>query len=269
MGRVPADRDSTGWAGERRRLSSDQVRQELLGTAHRLISEHGLSVGFDHIQLEELIRLANLPRSSVYRIWPNRTAFLEDLLEHLFAAAPGKGADMPERTIAGAEEQLAARQDLLATREGRGILLRELVRVVSLRNYEELRSDPDWGTYNSLLAAASGSAAAGMHDTIVRAVARTEESYVSRMAELYDRLLPILGRRMKAGLTTAQLALLGSSLSEGLARHYALRPDMVSDEIEYRQADEPAAAWQLIGIGFLQLAEGMTEDDPDSPLNRN
>ena len=52
----------------RRRLSEAELRERILGTAFEMLTKSGgLTVSLAHLNMEELIRIADVPRSSVYR----------------------------------------------------------------------------------------------------------------------------------------------------------------------------------------------------------
>ena len=48
-----------------------------------MISSGGLTVSLDHISLEQLIRDADVSRSTVYRRWPHKDLFFSDLVREL------------------------------------------------------------------------------------------------------------------------------------------------------------------------------------------
>jgi AcrR family transcriptional regulator len=62
----------TGLARRARRLPEEQTEHLMLQTAVAMVRRSGLTVSLDHISLEDVIRAANVPRSSVYRRWPTR-----------------------------------------------------------------------------------------------------------------------------------------------------------------------------------------------------
>ncbi|PPH71197.1 hypothetical protein C5C90_15000, partial [Rathayibacter sp. AY1D4] len=62
------------------RLTREQVRTRLLDAALAVVRAEGLRVGVAHLPLEDVIRSAGVPRSTVYRIWPTRQAFYDELI---------------------------------------------------------------------------------------------------------------------------------------------------------------------------------------------
>lgn len=66
--------------GRRTRLSDAQTERRMLDAALATLAEHGMSVGLDDVRLEDVIRAAGVSRTSAYRRWPTRDAFVQDLL---------------------------------------------------------------------------------------------------------------------------------------------------------------------------------------------
>ena len=76
-----------------KRIPADEVRVRMLDAARDVVATSGLTVSFDHLPMEEYIKKAGVPRSSVYRIWSTREEFVADLIGEVFSAARGCGAD--------------------------------------------------------------------------------------------------------------------------------------------------------------------------------
>lgn len=64
----------------RQRLSDTETERRMLDAALATLAEHGMSVGLDDVRLEDVIRAAGVSRTSAYRRWPTRDAFVQDLL---------------------------------------------------------------------------------------------------------------------------------------------------------------------------------------------
>src|SRR6202042_1901068 len=118
----------TGLGRRGRRLSDQQTEQRMLRAAARMISSTGLTVSLEHISLEEVIRAADVSRSTVYRRWPHKDLFFSDLVRELARnATPTLLAEEREliRQIVG------QRSDWLETAELRQSLVAELLRQLS------------------------------------------------------------------------------------------------------------------------------------------
>src|SRR6201992_4243137 len=136
------------------RVPAEEVRERMLKAGRELALEAGAALTIEHLRLEEVIQRARVPRSSVYRMWPYREGYIDDLLCYL----AGPGSFFSDRPISDPDTSSAAAQvvsdnvELLATPAGRRALLCEVVRVACARNYEELSASPTWRLHMALLA---------------------------------------------------------------------------------------------------------------------
>ena len=101
----------TGLARRRRRLPEDETERRMLRAALAMVHQTGLTVSLEHISFEDMIREADVSRSSAYHRWPHKDLFFSDLvLELARNPTPGIVADemnMIGRTIAGRLDRLA------------------------------------------------------------------------------------------------------------------------------------------------------------------
>src|SRR6201999_1743853 len=122
------------------RVAAEEVRQRMLDAGRDLALAAGAALTIEHLRLEEVIQAARVPRSSVYRLWPYREDYIDDLL--IYLAGPGSFfSDRPvldPDTAAVAGKVLTDNPHLFATQEGRRALMCEVVRVAAARNYDEL-----------------------------------------------------------------------------------------------------------------------------------
>src|SRR6516164_7519707 len=65
------------------RVAAEEVRQRMLDAGRELALEAGAALTIEHLRLEEVIQRARVPRSSVYRLWPYREDYTDDLLCYL------------------------------------------------------------------------------------------------------------------------------------------------------------------------------------------
>ena len=66
----------------------------MLDAGRELALEAGAALTIEHLRLEEVIQRARVPRSSVYRLWPYREEYTDDLLCYLAGLGAGS-ADRP------------------------------------------------------------------------------------------------------------------------------------------------------------------------------
>src|ERR1700727_1257906 len=76
-------RASTGLARRGRRLSDQETERRMLSAARSMLAGSGLTVSLDHISFEDIIRAADVSRSTVYRRWPYKDLFFSDLVKDL------------------------------------------------------------------------------------------------------------------------------------------------------------------------------------------
>src|SRR6201995_5316022 len=103
------------------RVPAEEIRQRMLEAGRKLADEAGAALTIEHLRLEEVIQRAGVPRSSVYRLWPYRADYIDDLLCHLagggswFSGRPV----LDPRTFADVRQILEENAELLATLDGR------------------------------------------------------------------------------------------------------------------------------------------------------
>src|SRR5579863_5776464 len=100
----------TGLARRGRRLPEEETEQRMLRAALAMVRAAGLTVSLEHISFEDVIREADVSRTSAYRRWPHKDLFFSDLVLEL-ARDPAPGIftaelDMIQRVVAGRLEEL-------------------------------------------------------------------------------------------------------------------------------------------------------------------
>src|ERR1700723_558031 len=136
------------------RVAAGGGRQRKVDARRHLALEAGAALTIEHLRLEEVIQRARVPRSSVYRLWPYRDEYIDDLLRYL----AGAGSLFSDRTVfdpetfSVASRVLTDNRRLLATPEGRAALLREVVRLTAARNYQALSESAPWRLHMARIA---------------------------------------------------------------------------------------------------------------------
>ncbi|BCT77030.1 hypothetical protein SCMU_28720 [Sinomonas cyclohexanicum] len=258
---MPTPRGSATHWGEHspgRRLPAAETRERLLSAAVRMLRATGLTVSLEHLSMEELIREADVPRSSVFRIWGSKANFFSDLLLELIRpeSAFSSGYDLE------ADAQIMAlvqrHQHLLATPEGRRAVLEEVVRVGI-----ELYSDRVFGSqtfrFHAALGAALPTIPEPQRSRVEAALADAESTYVAHLAGLYEAIMPAVHLRPKEGLTTTDVAAAGSALVQGLAERRRMLPELAGHTLMRPGIGGEPVAWTLGAIAFLAIVDGMAE----------
>ena len=261
------------------RVAADEVRKRMLDAGRELALESGAALTIEHMRLEEVIQRARVPRSSVYRMWPYKDDYIDDLLCYL--AGPGswfsdrpahdpETADLVKRVLAGNEH-------LLATPEGRRALLREVVRVTVALNYELLSESVHWRLHTALIATLGSTRSGEARRKIAAALEEAQSVSRDAMVELFGFLASALGFRLRdPGRTAEHMQLAGGLLVQGMAlRNVQVRTAMGdTEEVVHVDAllnaplpgpglnGEPAQ-WTLAAFAYLGVLEAFVELDPD------
>lgn len=243
---------------KRKTMSEEELTQRMLNSAVEIIQEHGLTVSLDHIEMEALIRLADVPRSSVYKKWKSKDRFLVDLMVALVKPTDGQGAAFDPSTLEASSRVIQENADRLATPEGRDAVMREAIRLGARRNFDALLESPSWQTYVALNVALPV-----LDDEDARqvqgALQAAERHFITSMATFYDKSLPVLGRRTKPGVTTSMIAAAGAAVVEGLANRLVSNGQLISTPIMMPGMDGELVEWHLAAVGFLAIMEALTE----------
>jgi AcrR family transcriptional regulator len=260
---MAASQAPTGLARRGRRLSDQETEQRMLRTAVNMVSSAGLTVSLDHISLEEVIRAADVSRSTVYRRWPHKDLFFSDLVKELARTAT---PTIMATEVALIGEVFAERADWLDTPAQRRELVAELFRRLSLLDFQMLSGSPEWRTYVALHASFMSLADAELRAEVQAALADSEREHLSRVAGAWEQLAGLLGYRLRPelGTTFADLAALLDATMRGLVIMAQSMPELGQQRIAARSLTAGATVgWSLPALGLASVARGLIEPDPD------
>jgi AcrR family transcriptional regulator len=262
----------------RQRLSAEEVREKMFEAAREVLFLQGVTVSLEDLGMDEVIFRAGVPRSSVYRIWPYKDDFVNDLLIDLAGPSWRGTAAFDEETIKVAIEVVRNNWNRLSTAEGRRAVLLEAVRTGATRNLDGIVDSLEWPIYVALIATSRG-ANKQSDENSQRLVARLEQAesqFIIFMGDFYAAMSQMLGLRPKEGYTYRQLAAAGAATVEGLALRRVLfeansdnrasSPTSVLEsvvEAKLRHPEDDSHDWSIAAIAFQGILDAFTESDPN------
>ncbi|WP_432733093.1 hypothetical protein [Microbacterium sp. MM2322] len=258
---MPEHSEDKTWGSVARapRLSSEESRQRVMGTAVGMLERTGLTVSLEHLNLEDLIRAAEVPRSAFYRLWPAKDRFFADLLVELATTSESNDTMFYPGTQDVAYGVIEKYELLLATHDGRVAVLREVARVATRVNFEHFSESVSWRSHVTLVATANSLADAEHRDRVAAALQETERRFIERTADFYGTALAGLGFSFYPGASAELLAGLGAAVVEGLAQRRLVNPDLVDTIIMKPGVDGELVEWHPASLGFWGILEALVD----------
>jgi AcrR family transcriptional regulator len=269
------------------RVPAEEIRQRMLEAGRELANEAGAALTIEHLRLEEVIQRARVPRSSVYRLWPYRDDYIDDLLCHL----AGGGSWFSDRpvldpgTFADVRQILAENAGLLATLEGRRSLLCEITRVTVTRNYAGLTESTPWRLHMALVATLGSTRSGQARKRIAAALEDSQRRSREMMVTVLVQLAGVVGLRprnpaytldhmaLAGGLVVQSLALrnvqiqaaIGAPEGPGMASasDTALVDGLLNGPLPGPGLHGQQAEWSLAAFVYLGVLDAFIELDPD------
>jgi AcrR family transcriptional regulator len=252
---------STGLSRHPRRLSDQETANRMLDAAVAEVNRDGLTVSLDHISFEDIIRNADVSRSSAYRRWPYKDLFLSDLIRELARkAAPPLAAD----ELALIRQIVAEHVAGLEEPELRHRLMMDLIRQLALLDFQTVYASPGWRTYLALHATFLSLADGRLRDEIQHILATSERDRMSRVAQAWQRLAALFGYQLRPGADSfASLVTLLSATMRGLVIMALSMPEIAEQRTDMNSfGADRVGEWSLAAIGFASLASAFLEPDP-------
>ncbi|MFC4337721.1 TetR/AcrR family transcriptional regulator [Salininema proteolyticum] len=246
----------------RPRLSDKETEQRTLRAAMDLVHDTGLTVSLKHLSLEKVIREAGVARAAVYRRWPNKDEFFNDLLLEL--AKGVEPAELGEVFSRVPARELAAELAPLAdTARGRWEIAVEIVR--RSNDFDGARGSRAWRTYLALHATFLSLDDGPLRERVREALARSEEGFIRRIADSYRFFCGVLGIRIKpeAGLDFDDLATMASSAFRGVLLMAPTVPALAETVPDSDPLGAGRRRWRLEGLALAGMVGMCLEADPD------
>ena len=222
------------------------------------VKAEGLQLDYANIELEDLIRAAGVPRSTVFRIWPDRAAFVADLVRALFEADPGFETGFDDETLRFIEQAVTGSADAASSPDEQQAALREVLRAAVAHNMAAVEDTIAWRAYRTMSAALSSGDAVPGGDEIRVLLSEIVGRYLDRMAELYRVLNAAFGLRMRAGLDERDLAVAVMATIDGMGDHRRINPEMIDRPRTVALGVEGARDWHLAGIAISGIHTAFT-----------
>jgi AcrR family transcriptional regulator len=239
----------------------------MLQAAIRMISDTGLTVSLEHISFEDVIRQADVARSTAYRHWPYKDLFFSDLVMELAKSA---GPEIVADEITLIRQILSERQDWLETPQLRHSLILELIRELALLDFRSILDSPQWRTYLALHATFPALADGELRDQVQAALAHAHAEHVALVARAWQQIAGLFGYRLRPELATSfeTLATLLSAVMRGLVITALSTPEVAT---RLTMAAPAGAAgtepWSLPAMGMASIAMTFLEPDPATEWN--
>jgi AcrR family transcriptional regulator len=252
----------TGLARRSRRLSDQETRDRMLRAAIEMINRTGLTVSLDHISFEEVIRDADVARSTAYRHWPYKDLFFSDLVTELARNATPTIIDDEIRLV---RQILGEHIDWLATEQSRHRLVVELIRRLATLDFEAVFTSKGWRTYLALHATFSSLTDGDLRDRVQAALAQAEAARTAQIARAWTQLAELFGYRLRPDLATSfeTLATLLSATLRGLVITALSTPDIATRTMLASPfGAEGAQQWSLAAMALGSIATAFLEPDP-------
>jgi AcrR family transcriptional regulator len=231
------------------------------------VNRSGLSVGFEHLSMDEIIWAAQVPRSSVYRIWETKGSFCSDLMIEIAESSFKRMTD--DETLRSCVGVIRSNTDLVSTVLGRRELVREVIRVGVERNYYAVVDSMGWQAFISISAALLGDFPIGVRKVTEAALIRANSKFIEQQARLHHWIASVTGHRMKAEHKENYrlFAVLCSALVEGLALRHVANPELTDNFfLDGQLAGSSPDGWTPASIGVFALTDLYMESDPDFDL---
>jgi len=250
----------------RRRMSDEETAQRMLATATRLVHTSGLTVSLEHLRIEEIIREAGVSRTAVYRRWPYKDLFFNEVLTALARDPHPQTSGYDDATMADLRSTALAHLDWLETADGRRDLCAELLRRGAMRDFRLLHQSSRWRTYVALNAAFLSLPDGDLRHEVQAALASSENEILLRIAEAGRALAQLLGYRLRPelDLTFEALARLASATMTGLAIKTLATPQTATERFEVNPfGSTDLGSWSLPAIGLAGVVMIYLEPDPE------
>lgn len=245
-------------SGRPKLMDDEKLEAKMMAAAQKLLmrQKNGFALNFEHLNLETVMRKADVSRSAVYRVFPNKESFNRALLKS-FASPQGSGPGYGQASIGPFDEQTAESaaailqesEESLSTAAGRATVLHRLVIDVVGRAFKKLVDEERWRRYVVLTMASSQLDDEDFREEIMGDLRASEDRYMKGFEALLKYLFDELHLQPKPpfdeSLMLATLARLTVANFEGLSLQHVPNHKLIERKHEF-----PSGSWSLATMGF-------------------
>lgn len=231
----------------------------MLDAGVALVERSGLTVGFGHLPLEEIIAEAGVSRASAYRQWGSHESYVVDLIAEIFSRPQyslGFSAATTEAITAGLREH-ASRLD---SPEGRHAVMRDIVRVAAERNFRDLMASQQWHSYEALYAAAASPGDPANAAALQATARQVEQHFIDTNAGFYQGTVGMLGLRFIPPATARTVAVATHIVVTGYAGRLRVEPSFEEMHVDGPALDGGTTRWHLVAWLTYQAIASFVED---------
>lgn len=248
-------------------IPDEELRERMFTAAQQMLDDAGgFTLSTENVQLEAVMRRADVSRSAVYRVWPTKEDFTFELIQAFASDGPGGIEPFGSEGEDTARKLVADNPDKLASPEGRRELMAEAIRVVTAHNFRTIIETRRWRRYAALTITAD--ALDEERAEQVLATMRTTEDHVyAGYTDFYRGMFTLLQLRPKPPFTddnaAHDLTRLTIALFQGLALQHTVNP-AVGDTTYPDDTTDGHSEWTLPALGFFGLVDTVCEPAPAS-----
>lgn len=176
------------------RLSEAETAQRMLAIAVARLEETGLSVGLEDVGMEAIIKAAGVSRATAYRRWPNRKAFVTEVLVQTVGRAnliAETGDDIRDLLML-----LQRYRHELGSASARRDLVVQGLRLATDRDLRRLLASVQFRNYLSLSVTYHNLPDPQVRAAVGRALSEKGAAFRTRRAAIYAQLAELIGYRL-------------------------------------------------------------------------
>lgn len=257
----PVERNAIGGlmalSAKRSRLSAAEARELTLEAGLDHLHTVGLEARID-VSLEDMHRIAGVPRSSAYKAWQQlardgetpQVSFRRELLRSVLMKS-GQGTP-DEQSMIHAAQAVLTRRDELSNDE----LAAELVRVVIAAQFLDAAERRGYRVALAIWLAATSVPQAGIDDEVLVWIAEADQMFLDQLGEVFKRMANICNKVPRADLVGPhfweQFSTAVVALGDGLLPRLRTSERAVLFDIEVPSSRDTAAAdseeWTLFAV---------------------